>query len=54
VATTPGRVFAAVGEGATVRLGGESLVGAALVVGERVVHLAAFAANEARRPSRRL
>jgi hypothetical protein len=29
VATAPGRVFAAVGEGATVRLEGESLVGAA-------------------------
>jgi len=34
--------FAAVGEGRDLRLNGERLAGGALVVGERVVHLAAF------------
>lgn len=37
------RTFPAIGEGFDVRLEGKSLVGAALVTGGRVVHLAAFA-----------
>ncbi|HEY6359835.1 MAG TPA: DUF6569 family protein, partial [Vicinamibacterales bacterium] len=53
VAAAQGRVFPTVGKGATVRLEGESLVAAALVVGDSLVHLAAFAVNESRRPSRR-
>jgi hypothetical protein len=43
VATANSRAFAAVGEGDDLRLEASSLVGGALVVDGRVVHLAAFA-----------
>jgi hypothetical protein len=47
LAHTEARVFAGVGEGRDVRLEGQSLVGAALIAGDRVVHLAAFSIPEA-------
>jgi hypothetical protein len=45
VAKAQGLAFPAVGEGVALRLEGESLVGAALAVRDRLVHLAAFAVN---------
>ena len=50
VGALPGQAFPAVGEGQQIRLEGAALVGSALIHHERVLHLAAFKAEDSRRP----
>ena len=50
VGALPGEAFPAVGEGQQIRLEGAALVGSALLHHERVLHLAAFKAEDSRRP----
>lgn len=53
VAQADGQAFAAVGEGADVRLSGTRLTGGALIARERIIHLSAFCLDAAAGPGER-
>jgi hypothetical protein len=53
IANAPLETFPAVGLGSDVRLGGDAVVGGALVVDDNVVHLLAFPKDDAARPATR-